>query len=589
MNPEDVILSSVNWEHGMLLTPEHFLRQERYFEAGLLWALRYVTNGFGLVGGGSRIAESERGAVRHDPIVVVDEDEQKLRVTVTQCRALTAAGSIVDIDPLHPVNRSFDKVLLDGVAETGIYVVANPHEKEVIDGAADDFNPQMKTERRPYYSLTLQPPANSAPYAVAVARIRRQRYGSGFEKDSGFIPQCLTMSSYSELASAWRKINEGMTLLAGRCTELHRATRDFLVLFRERGIETEVDAEVAAFVDRLVITLQECVYDLLDPVQPPARFFGNLRRFFHAAATYLDLSPAVQQYFDILRDTGETEFIALIDQQRRLLKTTRTWAIHDDLAVDVREALASINVLQRLERALEGKYLDFRVSPSLDAMNFLFDRGGRVLYKLAGKPARAQAVEDDLRLYFAQLRLEGREKYRLILVGEQNAQFEKGTTITIEIRLNEASGFRRAPMILSREVTDSEQCNFDYDFDAPDVPTITDVQLSVPSHLPIRSALLFARYRFYAPRAQEGERPVEPLQPIDPRAQSYSPGASVSGGGKTRSATAERTARQDMSPRSISEAKTQEFEEPQPPWESPRRDEHPPEPPPVPPRRRRLE
>lgn len=388
----------------MLLTPEHFLRQERYFEAGLLWALRYATNGFGLVGGGSRMAESERGAVRHDPIVVVDEDEHNLRVTVTQCRALTPAGCIVDVDPQHPVHRTFDKAELDALSETGVYVVADPHEKDVLDGTADDFNPQMKTERRPHYKLTLQPPANHAPYAVAVARVRHQRYGSGFEKDPGFIPQCMTMSSYSELASAWRKINESMTLLAGRYTELHRATRDFLALFRERGIETEVDTEVVAFVDRIVIALQNCVYDLLDPVQPPARFFGKLRRFFHSAATYLDLSPAVQQYFDTLRDTGETEFIALIDQQRRLLKTTRTWAIHDDLAIDAREALAAINALQRLERALEGKYLDFRISPSIEAMNFLFDRGGRVLYKIAGKPARAQAVEDDLRLYFTQLR-----------------------------------------------------------------------------------------------------------------------------------------------------------------------------------------
>ncbi|HLH04811.1 MAG TPA: type VI secretion system baseplate subunit TssK [Bryobacteraceae bacterium] len=587
MNPEDVRLSSVNWEHGMLLTPEHFLRQERYFEAGLLWALRYATNGFGLVGGGARLPESERGAVRHDPVVVIDEDESALRVTVTQCRALTPSGSIVDIDPEHPVHRSFDKAQIEGVSESGVYVVANPQEKQVLDGAPDEFNPQMKTERRPAYFIALQPQAGESSYAVAVARVRRQRYGAGFEKDSSFIPQCLTMSSYSELASAWRKINENMALLAGRYTELHRATRDFLSLFRERGIETEVDAEVVAFVDRIVIALQDCVYDLLDPVQAPIRFFGTLRRFFHSAATYLDLSPAVQQYFDTLRDTGETEFIALIDQQRRLLKTTRTWAIHDDLAVDVRESLASIYALQRLERALEGKYLDFRISPSLEAMNFLFDRGGRVLYKIAGKPARAQAVDDDLRLYFTQLRLEGREKYRLILVGEQNARFEKGLKITIEIRLNEGSGFRRAPIILSREVTDSEQCNFDYDFDAPEVPTITDIQVSVPGHLPIRSALLFVRYRFYAPRS-DAERSVEPLQPLEPRTRSYEAG---SGSPQRPSPTepAYRAPEPEPDRYRREPERPARYDDRQAPWETPsRRDDRNPEPP-APPRRRRLE
>ena len=41
----------------MLLTPEHFLRQEAYIDSALLWVLRYATNAYGLVGGGARVAE----------------------------------------------------------------------------------------------------------------------------------------------------------------------------------------------------------------------------------------------------------------------------------------------------------------------------------------------------------------------------------------------------------------------------------------------------------------------------------------------------------------------------------------------------
>ena len=121
MNPDDVKLSSVNWEHGMLLTPEHFLRQEKYFEAGLVWVLRYATDAYGLVGGGPRLAEAELGAVRHDPIVTIDEDDQTLNVSVTQCRALTPAGCIVEIDPEHPIQRQFAKAELEGVNEAPIY------------------------------------------------------------------------------------------------------------------------------------------------------------------------------------------------------------------------------------------------------------------------------------------------------------------------------------------------------------------------------------------------------------------------------------------------------------------------------------
>src|SRR5262249_55538280 len=149
-------------------------------------------------------------------------------------------------------------------------------------------------------------------------------------------------------------------------------------------------------------------------------------------------------------------------------------------------------------QALEGKYIDFRISPSLEAMNFIFDRGGKVLYRLAAKPSRVQGAGDELTIYFSQLRLEGRDKYRLILVGEQNAAFEKDSEIKAEIRINEGSGFRREPLRQQSESKFGEQMNFEFDFEAPDVPTITDLKVSVPAHYPVKTALLFVRHRFFA-------------------------------------------------------------------------------------------
>jgi hypothetical protein len=510
MDSDDIKLGSVNWEHGMLLTPDHFLRQERYVDSALLWMLRYATNAFGLVGGGPRLSEAERGAVRHDPIVVLDEDADSLRISVTQCRGLTPSGGIVEIDARHPLQVRIPKGELEGVAESPIYITCSPHEKEVVDGQEDQFNPQMKTERRPAYQLSLNLSADSAPYSLVVARVRRQRYGAGYEKDADFIPACTSICSYSELISVWRKIVDRVNLLSERYTALHQAMREFLVLFTERGIETEGDTETMRFVDRMVAALQDCRYEILDPVQPPQKFFIALRRFFHTAAVYLELTPSVQQYFDTLKETGETEFIAPLEQQKQILNVLPRWDVQTDLGVEVRSALHALDALHRLERALEGKYIDFRISPSLDAMNFIFDRGGKVLYRLAAKPARVQGVGDELTIYFSQLRLEGRDKYRLILVGESEAVFEKGTKIAVEIRINEGSGFRRQPVILSCEVKDAEHHNFEFDFDAPDVPTITDLKVGLQAHLPIRTALMFIRHRFYAGRAQEAPRAVEP-------------------------------------------------------------------------------
>ena len=109
--------------------------------------------------------------------------------------------------------------------------------------------------------------------------------------------------------------------------------------------------------------LQDCIYELLDSGQPPQRFFGQLRRFIHSAAVYFDLTPGMQTYYETLKEAGETSFIQLIEQQKRILKTTRTWAVADDLGVEARAALGNLNALVKLEQALEGKYLDFRVAP----------------------------------------------------------------------------------------------------------------------------------------------------------------------------------------------------------------------------------
>ena len=528
MKPDDLNLNSVNWEHGMLLTPDHFLRQERYFDSALLWALRFTTNAYGLVGGGPRLLELERGAARFDPIVTLSEDEESLHIAVSQCRGLTPAGCIVEIDPSRPVRRQFAKSELEGIQDALVYLIAEPHDKEADAGTPDEFNPQMQTERRWRYRIALQAAADRSPYSMVCAQLRRQRYGSGYEKNPDFIPACTTMTSHSELAAAYRKIIEDVTFLAERYSELHRAMREYLLLFTERGIETEVDTQTVQFVDRMVMSLQDCVYELLDSAQPPARFFGQWRRFLHSAAVYFDITPGMQTYYETLKEAGETTFIQLIEQQKRVLKTTRTYAVHEDLGVEARSALAGLSTLLKLEQALEGKYLDFRVSPTLDAMNFVFDRGGNVLYKLAAKPSRVQGMGGEMITFFSQLRLEGRDKYRLILVGEQNAAFEKGTRIAAEIRVNEGSGFQRVPLNLVCESRLAGQVNFEFDFEAPDVPTITDLKVSVQAHHPIRTALLFARHRFYAGRAQEASPRVEPMQrlgdpPVEPQQRNQGP------------------------------------------------------------------
>lgn len=504
---EPLHLRSVNWEHGMLLTPDHFLRQERYLESAAAWATRYLASADGLIGGGVRLPTTELGAVRYDPIVVLQEDNERLRITVSQCRGLTPSGLAIDIDSPSPLSGQWSKTDLAGVSEATIYVFHEAGKREPvdgIDGATDSYNPQMKSERRAQYRLLLDPTAGERRDALAVARMQRPAVGVHYGRDPRYIPHAVSLSAHSELTAGWRRIVEQVHTLNSEYLELHRAMREFLVLFTERGIETEIDRDSIAFAERMVMALQETSYAVLDQTQTPAGFFAALRRLLHQAAIFFDLSPGMQSYYQTLRETGETELARLVESQKYALKAGRTLDLDDNLQVELDRNLRSLEVLAKLERALEGKYIDFRRSPSLDGANFVFDRGGKVLYRLAAKPARVQGIADESTIYFSQLRLEGRDRYRLILVGDRSDPFQQGTKVGIEIRLNEGSGFRREAIILTGEAKLDGQYNIEFDFEAPDVPTITDVRVMIPSAHGIRTALLFIRHRFYAGMSNGG-------------------------------------------------------------------------------------
>ncbi len=503
-------LRSVNWEHGMLLTPEHFLRQEQYLESLSAWSLRYLAAGNGLVGGGVRIPESDLGTVRFDPEVTLSETAEHLDISVSRARGITPAGTIVDVETAGSISNRFLKEQLAGVAESVVYVVLDPSTRVKANGVVDSFNPQMRTERIPSYRIALNVTAAERATGLAVGRIRRPATGMYFEADPGFIPACVSVAGHSELMTGTRRILDAINRLASGYAELHRAMREFMVIFTERGLETEVDRDSMAFAERMVLELQDTAYELLDRTQSPEHFFGRVRRMLHSAAIFFDLATGMQQYYDMLRETGESELLGLIELQKHALQLGRTLRLDEDLGLEVRKMLQSLAGLEKLERALEGKYIDFRKSASLESTNFIFDRGGKALYKLAARPSRVQGVADEMTIIFSNLRLEGRDRYRLILVGDRATPWLRGTSIGAEIRLNEGSGFRRESLILTGDVKFDEQNNIELDFEAPDVPTITDLRVTVPAYHTVHTALLFLRHRFYASRQENLEaRPIE--------------------------------------------------------------------------------
>jgi hypothetical protein len=519
MADDDLDLRSVNWSQGMFLTPDHFLRQERYVDSLLLWLTRYVMSEYGLLGGGPRIETNERGAPRFDPVVEMDDSGDTLKITVTQCRGLTPGGLLVDVQPSRALQASFSKRELEGSLDVGVYVLSKPHDKEVDDSLEDPVNPQMQLGRRRRYTIRLDVQADEAPASLLLTRLRRAEKGLRFERALNFIPPCVYMSSHSSLMFSFRQLNEMVATIADHYSTLHRAIVDFVGVARARGLNVEQDTETLAFVSRMVMTLETCAYEILDPLQSPKTFFQELTRLVRSAALFLSLSPPTREYFRLLGEIGEVEFVSMLQQEGEALEMGRGFTINEDLNVEVQKVMRSLERLDRLEQALEGKYMDYRVSPSLESINFVFDRtgGDPVLYKSVAKPARPQAQGQELTFVFAPLRLEARETYRLILVGDRQARFVPGDRITAELRINPGEGYSQAPEYQAANYEIEGHRNFAIDFKAPDdVMTINDLRVSLRSTQPIRSAILYVRGRLLSAASFSQAPPQLIPRPVQP-------------------------------------------------------------------------
>jgi hypothetical protein len=496
MDEKDIDLSSVNWTQGMLVAPEHFLKQERYFDSSLLWAIHYALDGYGLVGSGGRVAPVDRGVARHDPVIDVDDDGEAIKVSISQCRGVSPSGDIIEISPSNAIHSSFPKSQIEGSQEFGVYVVCEPHDKIVEDGYDDPINPQVKSTRRRRYRLKLDVTAAEAAHSLMVSRLRKAEGSLRYERVPGFIPVCTTLVGHSELKRAWERLRDQIISLSERYLQLHKAIVEYIAIAAGSYIPTGADSEVLQFVGRMVITLESSVYDALDPLQSPRQFLQKLYRVVRSASVYLDLSPPTREYFRELVALGLTEFSSMLEQEQQTLLANRELTIHDNLGDDVRRIERGFQRLQRLEEALEGKYLDYRVSTALEALPFFFDRrtDDPALFETQSRPARPQVYGDDLSFVFAPLRLDGRQNFRVVLIRENDAQFDVGQSIATIVQINQGAGQGHEPIYPKAKCDLYDQRNFAVDFRLPpDIHTISDVRVTVNSAYRIRSCLLYRR------------------------------------------------------------------------------------------------
>ena len=185
-------------------------------------------------------------------------------------------------------------------------MVCEPAQRiKATDGVVDAYNPQMGTERIPRLPRSYQRQRGRASPKVSslAGSAVRQREPTS-KADPRFIPPCISLAAHSELMSGSRRLLDAVQRLASSYAELHRAMREFMVLFTERGLETEVDNDSMQFAERMVLELQDTSYALLDRTQSPEQFFGGSAVCSTPRPSFSDLATGMQQYYDTLREDG---------------------------------------------------------------------------------------------------------------------------------------------------------------------------------------------------------------------------------------------------------------------------------------------
>jgi hypothetical protein len=125
MRDSYIDLKRINWQHGMLLCPDHFLQQERYFESYIRWHAKYCLSATGLLGNGVR-NPPEDALLALDPVVTVQQDDQTLKIIVSQLRAIAESGQIFEVDEESPAVGEFLLQDIAGQQQLDVYVVTDP-------------------------------------------------------------------------------------------------------------------------------------------------------------------------------------------------------------------------------------------------------------------------------------------------------------------------------------------------------------------------------------------------------------------------------------------------------------------------------
>ncbi len=518
MTHPDDYFKAVNWTTGMLLTPEHFLRQDHYGEEQVAWLLRYCVPATGIVGGGLRLDSVDQGLGRFDPKVELQNDSDVLRVGVLRARGITPGGELVEVDESQVVRGDFPRSSLAGVSDVLVYLVrAGAKEADPASVGKDPANPNQAALARQKYEVRLGIPAELSAQSLIVAKLRRASETLGFERDGEYIPPCASLLAHTTLYNAATKLQSEIRLLVNEFQLVHEKSGQYAERIATRGVDVRADLDVRAFVERAVLALENAAYETSDLGISPGRFFQQIERAGRIAALALNLSSSTRQFF---KDLGQVDagYGELLDAEQSSLAVQRELDRREELKSLVVRATDTLTRLRRLIEALSGKYVDYRINRAIDSIRFLLDRDGEHFYEAVTSPSHPQRDGDLLTFVFGQLELQGRHEYRVVLTGDTKSSYQwaPGQELSVTIRVN-ASGGPRPPISRTVMAEIEGQRNFAANFDTPqDVAAISGLTVTVQPGHGIRGAMLFRRRLGLASPGAGGAMPLPQSGPQAP-------------------------------------------------------------------------
>ncbi|MBK8056896.1 MAG: hypothetical protein IPK33_03140 [Gemmatimonadetes bacterium] len=486
----------VNWTTGMLLTPEHFRRSDAFSVELFEWLLRNTTATSGLVGGGPRLSRGERGLAATDPHFQLHDDGTTLQLSVLQARGVTPDGGYVEIARPRVVSRAYRKDELPGADEFVVFVVRTESDEADAESVGEDpANPLPEAFVQEGYRVELGVRAEESPRALAIGRIRRAVAAQTFERDAQFIPPCATMMAHSSLYDGWERMQSDLRLLADGFAELHRVIAEFVDRASRIGKPFQDDHSISGLVERAALAADACAFDTLDASSSPAQVFQQVERLGRTIALALQLSETTRDFLTLLGDV-DAAYTGLLRDERQTLSAAREVVPGKDLRLDLVHASQGLDRIKSLLRAIEARYLDYRVNPTIDTLRFLIDVGGEHFYALAARSSNIQRTSSLLTIVFTDLKLSGRQSYRLLLLADPNGvpSCQPGESLRPTVRINSAAGGGR-PITRTLDCQIDGQRNFALDLDDIEVETISTMHVTLEEPHKVRGAVLYQRTR----------------------------------------------------------------------------------------------